>query len=416
MGWPTATTGLIAIATDVAHISEPETWQPIYDLCAGICQTMSDCKGYPIDRYDPLSFRYNCNFYDINIPMFLQSMPPGPGTRYVWMDKTCQTATGAATTTPSITGYPAATTKNAPPSSDAPSTTSATATATVSPTITEISPSTTPSSNPVSGVSTYAAASGNPCNVVGAFPWPTCRRTGYATPTTGLLTVATGIPGSVTTDFGVVEPQVQRCARMRQGLTGCASFQIDRTDVDNWKCLFWKDGAYRILVYPNGTSKANPAFGAFVLYDARCHWCQYLEPWPPALPGDTPSTSSTPPEPSDVLPPLIPDPTLAPSDYPLPQSEVASSPTPTSATPTPSPTATPGPCTKVLKPDDSLGCDIRGFNMPVSRPFDSRVGIASLASAPPAARRSRRASARASCTSHRRARAELGGRSRHGTS
>jgi hypothetical protein len=55
---------------------------------------------------------------------------------------------------------------------------------------------------------------------------------------------------------------------MRQGLTGCASFQIDRTDVDNWKCLFWKDGAYRILVYPNGTSKAKP--GIWRVCVVRC--------------------------------------------------------------------------------------------------------------------------------------------------
>ncbi|KAJ3951855.1 hypothetical protein N0V92_011720 [Colletotrichum tropicale] len=88
-GYPTATQGLIAVATGIApNVLGDYNFDPSYQRCAVICAGISGCQGYALDRTSTVS--WNCNFYSLPVMTLLKSLSPSVDYRpVVWMSMLC---------------------------------------------------------------------------------------------------------------------------------------------------------------------------------------------------------------------------------------------------------------------------------------------------------------------------------------
>ncbi|KAE9581975.1 hypothetical protein CGMCC3_g1998 [Colletotrichum fructicola] len=88
-GYPTATQGLIAVATGIApNVLGDYNFDPSYQRCAVICDGISGCQGYALDRTSTVS--WNCNFYNLPVMTLLKSLSPSVDYRpVVWMSMLC---------------------------------------------------------------------------------------------------------------------------------------------------------------------------------------------------------------------------------------------------------------------------------------------------------------------------------------
>lgn len=280
---PTATPGaLLAVVTGVAPppASARHNWEPEYETCAGECASMDGCQSYVVDTGlrpwisgDTVVHNWTCLLYDFSAgPYLLDSDNEAVFDRYIWFSNQCYNCN---------IELPVTTSSTADTSTSSSSTTS---TASLTTTSTTLAPVVTTLAAPVLGQRSCHYPDGqwytNPCTI-----------SGYPTPTTGLIAVATGVvpPSSGSYNFN---PEYQACAAACSDLDQCTGWAMDRgqwpTDPSNWTCYLYSIDIGTWL----SSSQSAQADRPIVWMDERCYICD---------PAQSSSTSSVPPSSTPII-------------------------------------------------------------------------------------------------------------------
>lgn len=277
-GYPTPTSGLIAVATGVVPpTSGSYDFNPEYQACAALCSDTKGCGSYVLDRG-----QWPTDQSDWKCYLFSDSMDPrawllsSPSSQaygsLVWMDKDCYVCDPAPATTSVLPS-------SASESSLAP-TTSPVSSGSAVPTITAA---------PVEVPTVTAVYDPSACSTVASGP---CSISGFPTATTGLLAVITGVPVYFDTDYYNVKDEAVSCELACIDTAGCTSFVLDRTeqpDTNDWNCYLYGVDADDYLRSADSAQQFDP----LLWYDRNCFKCLPRTPTP-SMATSTPSSMTAP--------------------------------------------------------------------------------------------------------------------------
>lgn len=123
-GFPTATVGLIAVATGIApNVAGDFNFDPPLQRCASICAGLTDCQGYALDRTNTTA--WSCSFYNRSVNSLLATVTFSIDARpVVWMSSLCYNcpvpaALSSAVSSSSSTSRPASSSTSASASASA---------------------------------------------------------------------------------------------------------------------------------------------------------------------------------------------------------------------------------------------------------------------------------------------------------
>ncbi|TDZ15423.1 WSC domain-containing protein [Colletotrichum orbiculare MAFF 240422] len=353
-GWPTPTSasGLLAVATGVAPVpSGVFDFSRPFQVCAGACASVGGCNTWAVDRGNwPLDLSpwscylyhfVNASRYALPGNYFRATLPGSAFNRFAWSVTDCYNCSMA----PGVPSSGSVTLFSSTLSVSIPSSTSST-------TIT-----TSSSTPPPSTVTTFSAPPLlTPCSPPTAVSFYTngCAQSGYAaTPTGGLLAVATGIAPNAAGDFNF-DPSYQRCGSICAGIGGCRGYALDRGNSSGWTCNFY---SLPVRSYLDGMTPS-AAYRAVVWMSLQCYNCPVPAPWP--APASSVSSVSS----SGVASSATAS--LSGPGWMYPQS-TSSLPTGSSA---PAAQAT---CTRTAAPPTGASCNVKGFRQPAGEGRSARV-------------------------------------------
>lgn len=339
-GAPVATSGLLAVAIGVPAASGSSGFEAQYQECALGCAETVGCNSFALDRgnWPTSTADWTCYFYSGAVNTYAISYNSAYAA-VVWFGSNCYNCT-IPTPASTLTSVSLSQT----------STSSTISSTSLPPTQTILSTTAPPSVAVVPTISAPPLLT-SCSHPTGAWYTNGCTESGYATATSGLIAVATGVvpPAAGTYDF---ETRYQQCASVCAGISGCTGYALDRgnwpTDLSDWTCYLY---GMPIQSYLAGKTSSS-TYAQVVWMSELCYACSPL--LAVASSSTVSSTSSSSSSSS------ISTSSLTTSSSYTSSSTIIS----TSASPTSSTSAL---CTRnPLPPIDeiSMACDVQGYSQP----------------------------------------------------